>query len=1147
MDGEPTGFGVDWKLFFNQLFALEIKKEHVLTCSDQHGAERLDELLRAYALYAPGTFNDAIEATSSARTSLDAYAARVAFYEKSHNRRVISDLDLRRCLGPGLRAAPEVRAFLEELWQNKNRPISEGESFFDSSEGKNALQALSADGGESEQEVALVFVPGFAGHTIKFALFEEMIRDINVFHGRPQDRPLLREDGIDLEFEPHSTFYARGDGGAGPFDIIQPAGGELGNTTGRNVETTEALHRWINDLPPGYANKKLIMLGYSKGAPIVLDLVHRYPELSSRIIGYVSLFGVIQGAYVARLLGERVQNLLRDVPVGEFLDTLREEEPSSIGRYLSPLFADLDLSWLSVPRIRAVFEMLGYDIGPLEKQIDRVIGGREVREVLDGAQDLLPVESARWCLRHLCNDTFRDPVFLMNVSALTDVQDFVRPVGLRRGEPGGGSLLAPMLTDEGTLDWTRLSLDALFLYVTSMEGFKTAPGGLFDTQVELGSTKSPMLDQRPLCESLTDDEVEDLFGDEELAGLWKRLGIESAQDLGERPRRELFPEQLCDNINAIDLGEIKAHHWSVFVQALRPPPELSDEHARWDFPRKAFMRALIQLLGFHNLARTCRRPRPSMIAALDLPRKEEPSEGGEEYLDAVLFRSDGVGDARKEIRNLYNLFSRAATHGIVVNSSRTGLGTEPSHGPALRTESLYFQALRIYSAADAEFREGLLDDPSVRPLPRSFIGIAGRFSRSFVSSLPDESLPRLDQARRALKVLAPGLKPFELRPLAPADFEIDDVTGRVAFAPAIRKNLWNGTADRLAAMAGCVYDPDADVSVETRLESMLGAFAPLSTVYSASFDPDDPEKSTTRLALYLPLYHVLRAENLDDPSTWYLDRGLPNMRLPRRVKLPAAELTHIRYLQEANPAKTQAIKVEMVRDYESPEDVTTIVSFGCLFDRSVDELFGFDTADYRDALHVVFRPWLAREDRDTPADRRLKDTFNKVFSLFEIEARIHVVTLRSHQKEGLLRPRFSMPESRISFRVHRYVDTAREHIPLQAAGFTCRETSGGPQRFHCWRDFWTWDHLRDEFFYGQSAGSDKGRLPTPLRGRLIGQLVGTATRAVVDRGIETIESAIDDEIGNIVDDWLKRYSTAREVLVDRLHDGIFRAEPEDAE
>lgn len=1143
---DPRGRAVDWKLLFNQLFALEIRKELVLPASGREAGALLDRLLRAYTNYTPVDFNDAQEQILAAESSEEAYEARAALYQDPDNRRLISQLDLSRSVGRELREREPLRSFLRAIEEHRDRAVPAGECFLGTPEGRNALRALGFDGGTNEQEVALVFVPGFAGHTIKYDLFEEFVAEVNRFHGRPAERPLLREDGIVLEFEDHATFYGRGSDRPSGFDILQPAGRELGNTTGPNTETTDALYRWITSLPERYARKKLIFLGYSKGAPIILDLINRHPDLAPRILGYVTWGGVVQGTHMARLLVEGAGSLLRDLSVGEFVDRLRSKEPATLVRFLSPLFADLDLSLFELPRIRAVFDILGHDIGPIERQIEQVLGSREIREVLEGARDLTPLERVRWNLLHLDDGTFPEPVFIFNVSALTDVKDFVYPPGLVSDTVPAGSLLTPALTDEGKLDWRRLSLDALFLYATSIEGFKTAPAGLFDAQVELVSTKSPLIDRRPLSETLTPAELEELWADDRVRAAVRRAGVRSLEDLAGAPRRDLIPADRRENLDALDLGELRAHHWSLFIQALRPPPEISTEHAVWDFPRRAFMRALVQVIAFHNVLRHCE---PESRASTPGPAKDEAltalAEAGEQR-DMVLAHVEGEAPVRRALINLYNLGARSVTYGLVVNSARTGLGTATPIGKALAGESLYFQALRVFSYFDWEFRRGLLNDASVWPLPASITLLAGRFPKDSAEVYPEVPDDRLVEIRQALKAMAPRLEPFELRQLGTEDLNRRAGSAEPSFAAAARKALWAGTEAKLAMIARDAYRPEA-TDVNTKLEAMLGAFTPLCSVFAATFDRGSPQKSTSRLTLYLPAFHTLHAEDLDYLQSWYLEKGLRELRLPRPVQLTTAEITHIRYLQEADLSRSQAIKLELRRDFDDPDQVTTLASFGSLFTGPTEDLFAFDSSDPREALHVVFRPRFSVDEGGNPADRAFREAFNRLFSAFQVEARLHHLTLHHRRQtkgsraagdEAVLRPRFSLEESKISFRVHNHVETAVERLSLQAAGFTC-EYDPVARRFHCWRDFWTWDHLLDEFFAGRSLGGGRFTLPTYFRERLVEQLVGTATQTVLDRSIAEIEDAIDQEIARLVDDNLRRYSRARSVLIDRLHERLF--------
>ncbi len=592
---------IDWKLLFHQLFALEIKKEFVLRAPEGEREAIYSRLLNAFVHYSPEAFGAVIERTSKAESAEEAHRIRESFYKHPVGRALIHELDLERCVGAKERENTSVREFLAVIHEHRGRAISDSENFLASPEGENAARAFGRAASGREQKVALVMVPGYAAHTIAHAIFEEIVGDANAHWGRPRKRPLLSADGIDLEFESATDFYERGAETIGPFDILHPAGIELGNTIGLNAETTDRIAIWIRELPKKYAEHKFVFLGYSKGAPIVLDLERRHPELASRILGYVTHAGVMQGAHVARAILEQADSVLRDVPLSDFVDTLRNGEPGELGAALSPLFAQLDMRWLSAPRVRELLESLDVDVSRFERQSERILGGRELRELLDGGRDLAPLARTRWNLLHLNNKSFRRPTYLFNLSAVADVRDFVRPVLPEKGGAIGPSLIAPRFTVDGQIDWETFSIDAMVLYFTSYAGFKNSPGGLYDAQVDLAGSKTMHLDSRPLSESLTSEELDTLWEDEEVRAAMRESEVPSREAFASTPRSQLVASDARDNLDAIDLGEFRGHHWSLFVQALRPPEDVTSKHASWPFPRKAYMRALLQLLALRNL------------------------------------------------------------------------------------------------------------------------------------------------------------------------------------------------------------------------------------------------------------------------------------------------------------------------------------------------------------------------------------------------------------------------------------------------------------------------------------------------------------------------------------------------------------------
>ncbi len=84
------------------------------------------------------------------------------------------------------------------------------------------------------------------------------------------------------------------------------------------LSSTENNARMIRDyvaaLPEGDAGRPLILAGYSKGAPDILEAVTRYPELARRVSAVVSLSGAVQGSPLAENSNQGQANMLTLVP-----------------------------------------------------------------------------------------------------------------------------------------------------------------------------------------------------------------------------------------------------------------------------------------------------------------------------------------------------------------------------------------------------------------------------------------------------------------------------------------------------------------------------------------------------------------------------------------------------------------------------------------------------------------------------------------------------------------------------------------------------------------------------------------------------------------------------------------------------------------
>ncbi len=585
---------VDWKLFFNQLFALELRKE-IKNDADYQMA------LKKFTAYTPNSFNQTLTQVLSSTTTEEGYNRKLAIYDNDDNYKTISKLDFNKSVPANIRANAAVNQYLAKIQALAPRAIGKDENFFDSAEAKNLIEALSLTK-TGKQEVALVMIPGYAAHTIKFEIFPEILQDINKHWGRAPSRPILNEgNGLDITYQNYKDFYGQQLGRSRDFDILHPAGWEMGNTIGFNAETADLMADWLKNLPSEYAGKKLILLGYSKGAGIVLEMLQRHPDLKSRVIGIVTYAGVVQGTHIARFGRKEIEALLGNRSIDELLQKIRARGAGRTLQDLAPFLSAFDLSFLKLPQIKQILEIYGIDTSKLDEQSDRILNGREVKEFLDGVVDLAPDVRTAWNLRHFDNNLVDPKTFVFNLTAITDISSWSTRLASNNTKLRDRTLLTPAFRNDNKVDWPNFSLDAWFLYLSSLNGFKLAPGGLYDAQVDLQHTKTPWLDQSPLPESLTVEEIDKLWAATDIREKLTANGIGSLDQLKTTPRDKLIRFENRNNICAYDLGEIKGHHWSLFHQAFRAPPEVSQEYAVWDFPRKAFMRAVLQTIGLYNV------------------------------------------------------------------------------------------------------------------------------------------------------------------------------------------------------------------------------------------------------------------------------------------------------------------------------------------------------------------------------------------------------------------------------------------------------------------------------------------------------------------------------------------------------------------
>ena len=119
---------------------------------------------------------------------------------------------------------------------------------------------------------------------------------------------------------------------------------------------------------------------------------------------------------------------------------------------------------------------------------------------------------------------------------------------------------------------------------------------MMDTQVTWPDSKSFFLDPRPLADQFTEDEIKKIY--DELNLNWDKPSLRTFIS---SPRKSLIPKNLRENLQFIDLGEVRGSHWSIpFTQAIRIPnshPSLSFQN---QFPRKEFLLSIIQTYALYK-------------------------------------------------------------------------------------------------------------------------------------------------------------------------------------------------------------------------------------------------------------------------------------------------------------------------------------------------------------------------------------------------------------------------------------------------------------------------------------------------------------------------------------------------------------------
>ena len=91
---------------------------------------------------------------------------------------------------------------------------------------------------------------------------------------------------------------------------------ELVNVDGLSSSETNArqIRDFIEALPAGFDDHRILLIGYSKGAPDILHAVVEYPELKERVAAVISIAGAIGGSPLANEADQKDLDIIRHFP-----------------------------------------------------------------------------------------------------------------------------------------------------------------------------------------------------------------------------------------------------------------------------------------------------------------------------------------------------------------------------------------------------------------------------------------------------------------------------------------------------------------------------------------------------------------------------------------------------------------------------------------------------------------------------------------------------------------------------------------------------------------------------------------------------------------------------------------------------------------
>jgi len=508
--------------------------------------------------------------------------------------------------------------------------------------------------------------------------------------------------------------------------------------------------------------------------------------------------------------------------------------------------------------------------------------------------------------------------------------------------------------------------------------------------------------------------------------------------------------------------------------------------------------------------------------------------------DAVLYNKELDKLEEKCIYHLFNIVSNAISSGLLINGSRTGLGDKSSVMKKLKAQGIYYQGLNIMSLIDQEFMRQLYHEKN-GCLPQELGLLTGSFDHTFIKKLKPSTRPLVGKIQTVLKLIFPDFPALEIKgtDIKKWQSSLDDLWAGEAYKE-LRKSIIHKLNDiRELTLGPTQFD------LKRKFKALYHAFVPFSFWNFLSLPKENIKSGKLVNSIILPPFHQLIAPVKEDPKTWSLKKGLNMVELPKIINISVAKLTHIAYLPKYSKDVNQLIQVNLTKNFEKANEVKSGIFFGRL---SPDkDRVKVSTSFPEDALIIRLNFNLQVKKDDFTPIKKMKERINEIGSRFNVDARIHKLGLILKRKakgetasgtfeEAILKPYFSLKDSKISFRIHRETSSLKELNWLTKAGFICLDDSLKVKK--CYRDYYTWSKFLEDMEVGHFSSYSDSRF-FKYTEKILAKASGAFMRFVINTNIAKIEDAIDIELFEVLEQYAETFAKARKTITKRLNKDLF--------